>query len=189
MRMRSSISALLPFHLRAWPSHFCSSATPYFRLSNLALLHLRLIGESVKVQTAQTGHDNKRHLNYILHWTCVPFTLDGSHIRTFAFKRRYESIKRKCEVAKLINAKFESKHLHIRECRLLKSFFSAYIWKRCRNTHVPKRTDPETLMSFVIVRGNRISLLWHVLKTKVACNLGWFDTMDYFLLACYILRR
>lgn len=151
MRRRSSISALLPFHLRAWPSHFCSSATPYFRLSNLALLHLRLIGESVKVQTAQTGHNNKRHLNYILH-CCVPFTLDGSHIRTFAFKRRYESVKRKCEVAKEINAKFESKHLHIRECRLLKSFFCLHM------KEVPKYTCSETYRSR---------------NTYVLCLTGW----------------
>lgn len=188
MRRRSSISALLPFHLRAWPSHFCSSATPYFRLSNLALLHLRLIGESVKVKTAQTGHNNKRHLNDILH-CCVPFTLDGSHIRTFAFKRRYESVKRKCEVVKEINAKFESKHLHIRECRLLKSFFLP-TYERGAEIHMFRNVPiPKHLCRLVIVRGNRISLLWHVLKTKVACNLGWFDTMDYFLLACYILRR
>lgn len=158
MRRRSSISALLPFHLRAWPSHFCSSATPYFRLSNLALLHLRLIGESVKVKTAQTGHNNKRHLNDILH-CCVPFTLDGSHIRTFAFKRRYESVKRKCEVVKEINAKFESKHLHIRECRLLKSFFLP-TYERGAEIHMFRNVPiPKHLCRLVIVRGNRISLL------------------------------
>lgn len=38
-------------------------------LSNLALSHLRLIGESAKERTAQTGHNNEIHLNYmyILH--------------------------------------------------------------------------------------------------------------------------
>lgn len=38
-------------------------------LSNLALSHLRLIGESARVRTAQTGHNNEIHLNYkyILH--------------------------------------------------------------------------------------------------------------------------
>lgn len=63
------VEALL--RLRVASSDFLSFAVApsLFHHCNFALLHLRLIGESAKVRTAQTGHNNEIHLNYmyILH--------------------------------------------------------------------------------------------------------------------------
>lgn len=162
MRMRSSISELLPFHLRAWSSQLRTFAHP--QLHTLALQQLSTLASSPYrrkcegIQTAQTGQNNKRHLNYILH-CCVPFTLDRSHIRTFAFKRRYES-------AKLRRRQMQSLSLNI---YISENADCSRVFLCLHMKEVPKYICSETYRSrkglcplfdwWVIVRGNRISLL------------------------------
>lgn len=188
MRRRSSIFALSPFHLRAWPSQlrtFAHFQLHTFELSTLASSPYRRMCEGTNSPNG-TQQWNTLEL-HVYTSLIVVFRLDRSHIRTFDYKRRYE---------KEPNTKFESQHLHIRECRR-RVFFCLHM------KEVPRYTCSEMYQSrntfgsglcplfdwLVIVRGNRISLLWLLLKTKVAYNFGWFDTMDYFPLAYYILRR
>lgn len=142
MIWRSSIFALSPFHLRTWPSQlrtFAHFQLHAFELSTFASSPYRRKCEGTNGPNG-TQQWNTLEL-HVYTSLCSVWT-----VRTFALLTISEDTRVFSESAKLRKSHIQSLSLNIYISENADGeFFSAYIWKRCRDTHVPKRIDPETL--------------------------------------------